>query len=240
MNFLQRYGSAWSRLRRSRGYGIHSPFAFKFVLDVLCERLPYYSYGYIEGLRVAVIDAVRTGFWRHPRVISAKSAKMLFRITNYFNPASILQIGTSYGVSSACMMVVNSASRLWLYEPHLDRYPVVGRVLQPFLSRIDVYNDLQVALNDYFDIVGDESPFVLINGMPCGETDLAVMTGVVSRLIDSEAVIVMRNLARSNEMKALWNTCCSYGDRGQLFTNDRLGVIVANAKMPREEFSLWF
>ena len=240
MGVIKRYRTAWSRFRRSHGFGIHSPFAFRFVLDVLCERLPYYAYAYIDGLRQAVVDAVRTGFWNHPRVISAKNAKMLFRLANYFNPRSILQVGTSYGVSSACMMVVNSNSRVWLYEPHLDRYPVVGRVLQPFLERVEAYNDLSVALNDYDAALEGDEPFVLINDLPEGDDDLRVMTDKVRDLIDREAIIVMRNLSRSEAMRALWDVCREYGSHGQLFTNDNLGVIVARRKLQREEFSLWF
>lgn len=32
------------RQRSSRGFGIHSPFAYNFVLNVLRERYPYYAY----------------------------------------------------------------------------------------------------------------------------------------------------------------------------------------------------
>ncbi|MDE7397617.1 MAG: hypothetical protein K2M98_07820, partial [Muribaculum sp.] len=31
-------------LRGSRGFGIHSPFAFEFVLNVLRDRHPFYAY----------------------------------------------------------------------------------------------------------------------------------------------------------------------------------------------------
>ena len=137
-------------------------------------------------------------------------------------------------------MVVNSNSRVWLYEPHLDRYPVVGRVLQPFLERVEAYNDLSVALNDYDAALEGDEPFVLINDLPEGDDDLRVMTDKVRELIDREAIIVMRNLSRSEAMRALWDVCREYGSHGQLFTNDNLGVIVARRKLQREEFSLWF
>ena len=39
------------RLRRSRGFGIHSPFAFSFVTGVLRERSRYYAYEGIHRLR---------------------------------------------------------------------------------------------------------------------------------------------------------------------------------------------
>ncbi len=34
----------FTRLRHSRGFGIHSPFAYRFVTEVLCQTLPYYGY----------------------------------------------------------------------------------------------------------------------------------------------------------------------------------------------------
>lgn len=34
----------WRRLRHSRGYGVHSPSAYRFIREVLCEHLPYYGY----------------------------------------------------------------------------------------------------------------------------------------------------------------------------------------------------
>ena len=43
MGRMHRYRTALSRRHRSGGFGIHSPFAFNFVLNVLRERLPYYA-----------------------------------------------------------------------------------------------------------------------------------------------------------------------------------------------------
>lgn len=37
--------------RHSRGFGIHSPFAFRFVTEVLCQPLHYYAYSDIPADR---------------------------------------------------------------------------------------------------------------------------------------------------------------------------------------------
>ncbi len=240
MNLLTRYTSALGRMRRSRGYGIHSPFAFRFVLDVLCERLPYYAFGYIDELRHAVVAAVRTGFWRHPRVISAKNARMLFRITNYFNPRRILQVGTSYGVSSASMLAVDSRSRLWLYEPHLDSYPVVARVLAPYIERVTTGILLPGLIAEWRAAPGDDEPFVLVNDLPGGEADYEAVSALLRDVIDGGGTVVLRNLSREVLMERLWDDCVAHGDRGQLFTNGKIAVVVASRKLQREVFTLWF
>lgn len=40
-----------SRMRRSRGFGIHSPFAYDLVQNTLRERLPYYIYDVIDKMQ---------------------------------------------------------------------------------------------------------------------------------------------------------------------------------------------
>ena len=35
---------ALQRYRVSRGYGVHSPFAYRFIIRVLRETLPYYGF----------------------------------------------------------------------------------------------------------------------------------------------------------------------------------------------------
>jgi len=55
-------------MRHRRGFGIHSPFAFRFVTEVLAQRLPYYGYTDISG---------------DPRI------RLLFRLTVYFRPTTV-------------------------------------------------------------------------------------------------------------------------------------------------------
>lgn len=40
-------GSVWQRLRHSRGFGIHSPFAFRFITEVLHQPNKYYAYDFV-------------------------------------------------------------------------------------------------------------------------------------------------------------------------------------------------
>ena len=81
MGRLRRYRTAFGRYKRGKGFGIHSPFAFGFVLKVLRERNPYYAYSNLESLRKLVISHTRHHF-RHPRIISLKNAKIIFRVAN--------------------------------------------------------------------------------------------------------------------------------------------------------------
>lgn len=62
----------WRRRLTSYGFGVHSPFAYKFIKCVLREKYPYYCFD----------NEVRT-----------RSERCLFRVANYFQPARVELLG---------------------------------------------------------------------------------------------------------------------------------------------------
>lgn len=64
------------RIRHRCGYGVHSPFAFRFLTDVVYERTPYYAYSTLdEALPLA--HSMRR----------QKGLHLMFRIANWLQPA---------------------------------------------------------------------------------------------------------------------------------------------------------
>lgn len=239
MGRIKRYRTALSRHHRSKGHGIHSPFAYNFVRFVLREKLPYYCYSDMGEMRQAVIDALRE-VKNHPRVASFKGMKMLFRITNFFNPQRIMQVGTCYGLTASSMLNVSSQSQLWLYESHIDAFPVIGNVLAPYIDSIECYNRLDVAFDDYACALTDgDMPFVLVNSVP-ESGDLEPLKQNLSSLLHGDCVMVFRNIHRSNSVKQLWQHLKQSMVHGQSFTNEKTGIIVAKHSLNLEHFFLWF
>lgn len=59
MKSAKMYASSLRRLKRSKGFGVHSPFAFHFICRTLGERAPYYAYTDIEELRNSALTLAR-------------------------------------------------------------------------------------------------------------------------------------------------------------------------------------
>ncbi len=59
------------RLRHGRGFGVHSPFAYRFITECLREQLPYYAYD----------------------TITEPLHRLVFRIAAYFRPATFHAAG---------------------------------------------------------------------------------------------------------------------------------------------------
>lgn len=235
---IKRYITAIKRYHRSKGHGIHSPFAFYFVLNVLRGRLPYYAYEDIEVLRNFVISKTKT-FWRHPRIISFKNAKLLFRIVNYFNPTEIFQLGTNYGMSSASMLAVSSKTELFLCEANVNEYPITSEILSHFGNKVFNFLTFEEGLKAYADTVtGADNPFILINSIK--EEEYSQVLSYLHKVRQGKGVIIIRNLTKNDALFALWNACRDVANTGMTFTNGKMGIIVATPKLPHQNFSLWF
>lgn len=104
-----------------RGHGVHSPFAYELVRNVLMDKTPYKQYAGIEEMRrrlmrdKSVVDiedlgaGPAGGVRKNRRVadIARRAAKpprlgqLLFRLVRYYQPDVVVELGTSLGLSAA-------------------------------------------------------------------------------------------------------------------------------------------
>lgn len=229
MKRWKRYLTAWSRHHRSGGFGIHSPFAYNFVRTVLRERTPYYAYGQIGQL----VGTIKMGTTRRQRremdLLSERDARLLFRVTNFFNPRRILQVGAATGVESVTMLAVNSGSRLWLCDPNLEQNALAVRVLQSQLDRVSCYDDPAVAVDEFQ--AGQGSAMALVN--------VSADEALLHRLLDAGVVLILRRLNCDARMWDLFDSCCNRMTAGQTYTNGKIAILNPNPKLQREDFLLW-
>ncbi|MCW3087162.1 MAG: Methyltransferase protein [Sediminibacterium sp.] len=130
--FLKYYVTA----SNGKGHGVHSPFVFDFITTVLNDDRQFYAYQSIEDLRQAlladdtelVIDdfgagsRVKKSNTRRIKEIAHSSLKpkkfgqLLFRIVDRYAPATILELGTSLGITTAYMAAAKGASNVITME----------------------------------------------------------------------------------------------------------------------------
>ncbi len=237
MKKLKRLTSAFNRYKRSKGFGIHSPFAFNFVLRVLKERLPYYAYDDIRLRRTKAID-MASKISRHPGVMSLKNAKMLFRITCHFNPSSMLQIGTSYGLSATTLLDVSSLSHLYIFTGYTFDTTIYQSITSPYSNRIHSFTTIEEAVDAYTKSLNGEQPFVLINEVCDNEIDQCRTIAMDS--ICNEGVVIVRNLSKSDAAGRIWSDIMEQAKHGMGFSNGHIAIFVGYKHLPKQHYSLWF
>jgi len=106
--------------RHSKGSGIHSPFVYEFVSKVLFDDTDYPEYNFFREIRnelknseeilsIETLDAgsdkFKSGTQKVKDILNKSSVppkfgKLLFRIAKYYNPSTIVELGTSIGMST--------------------------------------------------------------------------------------------------------------------------------------------
>lgn len=238
MGKLKNIGNALSRYQASKGFGVHSPFAFKFILNVLDEKYEYYAYDKLQQLRINVVERTRRENGYKPRVISISEAAAIFRVANYYNPQLFLSIGSSYGVAAASMLAVSKRSRMFLYDDNSAQNNAAAcEILSGYGDRIVQGEDLQNTISGYITALGDNDMFVTVNNIV--DHDTATATALIDTAVSRRGVLIMRNIDSSRNMARLWQHCKQAMTYGMTFGNGKTAVMVLNPKLPRQDFEIW-
>jgi predicted O-methyltransferase YrrM len=117
LKYLRYYFSA----SNSRGHGMHSPFVFDFVTNVLNDNDNYPAYSQVENLRQQLLQdqtllmvedfgagsAVDKSNHRSIASIAKNAAKpakfgqLLYRMIRHYQPKAVLELGTSLGITTS-------------------------------------------------------------------------------------------------------------------------------------------
>ena len=81
------------RWRHRRGYGVHSPYAFHFITDVVYESSAHYAYALLHRR----LTAANWYAMRYDTLcgLSEKDIRLLFRLVNFCQPSCFLFHGAS-------------------------------------------------------------------------------------------------------------------------------------------------
>ena len=80
----------WLRRFRHRcGYGVHSPFAFNLITNVIYEKNKYYCYKPLAVQARQLKNKSKKNYF-----INTKTQQLLFRLVNHVQPQTIVHIGT--------------------------------------------------------------------------------------------------------------------------------------------------
>lgn len=131
-----KYIQYWWRSSNGKGHGVHSPFVFSFITDILNDKRAYYCYQTVEALRSELkqdhTELEIADFGAGSRVNSsqrrkissiarsalkpAKYSQLMFRMVNYYQPQQIIELGTSLGITSAYLASGNAAASVITME----------------------------------------------------------------------------------------------------------------------------
>ncbi len=124
------------RLQAGGRHRVHSPFVYALLEDVLLDSRNYYAFGAIEKRRQALYRderSIRVRDYGAGSLVDGagerriadiarhaakppKFGRLLFRLVQRLQPDTVLELGTSLGISTAYMAAARSAARVVTLE----------------------------------------------------------------------------------------------------------------------------
>src|SRR5688500_12519820 len=218
--YLRYYLSASS----GKGHGIHSPFVFEFITKVLNDDQPYEKFGRIEKLRNKLLldntvievedfgagSAVSKNTQRKIASIarhatkSKKYCQLLFRIVNYYKPKSILELGTSLGITTAYLASANPGAKVITIEGAKE---IAVKARENFKTL--VLDNIQIIEGNFDQQLPSviyhlsSVDFAFIDGNHRQEPTERYLRQLMPKLHES-SIVVFDDIRWSREMKKTW------------------------------------
>jgi predicted O-methyltransferase YrrM len=133
---VKKYLKYYFTALNGKGHGIHSPFVYDFIKNVLNDKREYECCHQIEQRRKSlladktVIEVEDFGagsgvIKTNRRIIKniaqsslkpKKYAQLLYRMVNYYQPEKIIELGTSFGITTSYLATGNIKATLYTFE----------------------------------------------------------------------------------------------------------------------------
>jgi len=205
-------------------HGVHSPFVFNLLTKCFYDRKTKPEYSILKNYRNSLLENKNfievTDFGAGSKVfksnrrqiskiaqtagISPKRAELLFRVSNYFKPETILEIGTSLGLATSALALGNPKAKVIT----LEGCPQTANVAQ---NQLDEFNCKNVE-----NVISEFESFLISENLKSKIYNLIYFDGNHSKkatlayfelllpTINNDSVWIFDDIHWSEEMEEAW------------------------------------
>jgi predicted O-methyltransferase YrrM len=242
--------------RNTRGFGVHSPYLFDFVRYVISEKNPFYIFAEIEKQRSKLLNdntiIQKNDFGTRASkqfkvcdiasksICSPRKGQLLCRIVNYLKLNNVLELGTSFGISTAYIASLSNTRKCVTLEGCENTANIARQTFSELnLSNIEVItgnidNTIQNALNKLSII-----DFVYIDANHTFDATMRYFELILPKL-NEKAVIVLDDIYWSKEMKQAWELIKLHSKVTSTFDLYHFGIVFFNPDLHAKNYKLRF
>ncbi len=246
-------------LRSGNAHGLHSPFVFGLYTSVVRHTGTFGAYAPIEARRQQLLNSPvsisvtdfgagsHTGAGRQRRLadIARTAAKpphlaqLLFRLVNYFRPATILELGTSLGLTTAYLAAADSRRRVVTFEG----CPNVAATARETFAALQLSNvaivegNIDHTLAPTLLALNVAVDFVFFDGNHRYEPTLRYFERCLVHRTD-ESVFVLDDIHWSAEMEQAWEVIKAHPEVTLTVDLFYIGLVFFRKNQPKQHFSL--
>jgi predicted O-methyltransferase YrrM len=237
-------------------HGVHSPFVFDLVTKCFYDKTSYPEYSVLKNYRKSLLEnkifIEVTDFGAGSRVfktnkrqvskiattagITKKRAELLFRIVNYFQPKSVLEIGTSLGLATSALSLGNQNAKIISLEGCANTSSIAKNQLQKFnLNNIKLIN---TEFSNYLktpQLTTHNSQLIYFDGNHSKKATLEYFE-LLLQTITNNSVWIFDDIHWSQEMENAWEIIKKHPKVKVTIDTFQWGIIFFRAEQEKEHF----
>ena len=250
------------RIRAKSKFDLHSPFVYSIFSGILNDKTYYPEFLTIDRLRSRLLrdpgyikmSDLGTGAgdipWCHrivpvKKVIKGSSIKpaygqLLFRISRYFRPAVMVELGTSLGMSTAYLAMGNPQGQITTIEG----CPETAAAARKDFDHLGLSNVRQLT-GSFEDILPDllkklgKVDLVFIDGNHRKKPSLQYFYQFLQH-IHNDSVLILDDIHWSGEMEEAWKDIQDHPSVTITLDLFRMGLVFFKEGLSKEDFILRF
>jgi len=221
-----KYLKHWITASNGKGHGMHSPFVFEFITKILNDKTFYPEYEKVEALRNQLLNdntVLEVEDFGAGSVIDKKSKRsvssiaknaakpkkfgqLLFRIVKHYQPSTILELGTSLGITTSYLSIAKPDARLITMEGSKEIAEMAIRNLGNLESRNTevIEGNFDNTLSSVISQLSSFD-FAFIDGNHRQEPTERYFRELLAKT-NNDSVIVFDDIHWSSEMESAWET----------------------------------
>jgi predicted O-methyltransferase YrrM len=189
-------------------HGVHSPFVFHLLTKCFYDKKPKPAYSILKNYQQTspinkdLITITKTA------ETSPKRAKLLFKISQYFQPKTILEIGTSSGLATTALALGNPQAEVTTIETCLKTATIAKTQFKAFqcenihLALSDIENHLQ---NITLDSSDETEKFDLIYfNANHSKKEILTYFDLLLPTINNDTAWIFNDIHSSTEIEEAW------------------------------------
>lgn len=222
---LKKYLQYLYKASNGKGHGVHSPFVFTFIKEVLNKKANHKIFDSIEKQRIQLeANSQMVEVWdrgagsrqteQNHRSVSAiakaalkpkKYSRLLYKIINFYKPAHILEMGTSLGITTCYLALANQNANVVTMEGAPNIAKIAKATFNDIgISNIDIVEgDFDETLPKYLNSI-DKVGIAYVDG---NHRYLPTIT-YFEKLLEKSAedsILIFDDIHWSADMEKAWN-----------------------------------
>jgi predicted O-methyltransferase YrrM len=237
-------------------HAVHSPFVFHLVTKCFYDKKPKPEYSILKEYRNSLLDNKNTievtDFGAGSKVfksntrpidkiaktagITQKRAELLFRITNYFQPKNVLEIGTSLGLATSALALGNPKASITTLEGCPETANQCKLQLQKF--KINNVNSIITEFGEYLqsqNLISNIFHLIYIDGNHSKKATLDYFE-LLLPTITNETLWIFDDIHWSPEMEEAWEVIKTNPKVSVTIDTFQWGLVFFRKEQPKEHF----